>query len=174
MITIKGSRNDGFEDHAFPAREADIVSAMYSLLRHELRFGGQIANASPTSVAIRTQVFGKTDTTVFSGTKEEMLPLFEAISLYMLSNRTIEDASEWVVNVVGDGKRVSPLLATAFAPLAVSGDVDGSKSKMIVAGIVLGEDRIEHLQQAVSVPDSDFVSAMQLIRDGEDPSEVFA
>lgn len=177
MITLHQSRFDGYEDHQYPVQERKVVQALWSALHFELGFGGRVVDFEPTRIVIRTPVFGKVDTSTFTGSKEEMRLLAEGVGLFLAANRRPEDATQWVMAAGGKDGRISPMIATMLAPWAVSGDWQGKKSRLIIAGLVLGEDeeRLEtFLDRAAAFGnnDDDFLAAMELIHEGVDPSEL--
>jgi len=52
------------------------------LFRYELGYGGRLTKVEPTSIEVHTSMMGRYDLTTFSGTEQEMEPLFRGISFW--------------------------------------------------------------------------------------------
>ncbi len=65
--------------------------AIYMLFKNELGFGGTVTELSDTSITVVTRFLGCIDTTVVTGSKEEMLPLLEGVSLFLRSSEEFEE-----------------------------------------------------------------------------------
>ena len=95
-----------------------LENAVESLLKWELGYGGQITAATSIRVEVKTPILGKTDRTVFSGTKEEMRPFLEVV----LASLQVEVAAgnkvtEIAYKEIGEFSGGLPLLICHLGPI---------------------------------------------------------
>jgi hypothetical protein len=83
MIKITSYRDRTGEHFVLPSRQVSIGKALQSLLYFELGFGGQIVKWDKEQIEVQTHVFGTQDTTIFTGSEVEMMPLHEAAYAYV-------------------------------------------------------------------------------------------
>jgi hypothetical protein len=91
MITINNLRTRGNEPPFAPiVNETSIQKALENLLIYELGYGGIVTDITPTSVTTVSHVMGCVDTTIFTGSEEEMQLLTIAASIAV--NRDLVEA----------------------------------------------------------------------------------
>jgi len=113
MIAIKSTRQRGSEFFDLSDRQVSVGSALQSLCRYELAFGGQLLEANKTLIKTRTVVFNCIDETIFSGSEKEMKILLDAA--YAHAILTQKNINSILANVVLNSNG-SPLLMTASGP----------------------------------------------------------
>jgi hypothetical protein len=89
---IYGERYNGELCKDVPAKhKVTPQKALYSMLKWELGYGGKVKNISETEIVTETQIFACTDTTYFTGTKEEVSLLLKALSVYYQVTKFCQD-----------------------------------------------------------------------------------
>lgn len=114
MITIKSTRQRGTESFDLSKRQVSVSSALESLCRYELAFGGQLIDANKTCLKIKTIVFNCIDETTFTGSENEMQTLIDAtFAHYELTKRNIDTI---IKNTIQNSHGL-PLFITASGPV---------------------------------------------------------
>ena len=145
MITIFNERINGDYVCSPISRDSGLFDAMVSLLKYELGFGGKIVEITKERVKIVTHVLSCVDTTTFSGSEEDMLPLVQATLLWakLSSDEFVVDEilkKSWnmIANKAGTA---SPLIATKFLPMIV-----GQSKYIVVMAMIAGIDAVDILK----------------------------
>ena len=80
-IHIHNSRTNGGPAH-ITEHESEVGSAFVSLVQYELGYGANILCCEPNRVIVETEIMSTKDVVTFSGTEEEMAPLFKVAMLH--------------------------------------------------------------------------------------------
>jgi len=117
MISIKYERNHcGSGMELMNAREAPGHKAFSALVEAELGWGGKIAKLSETEVVVNTSVLNCQDRSTFTGTAQEMEPLYKVAALYAWIRRTYhKDIVEAGAEVAVDVLKGNPLIISALS-----------------------------------------------------------
>lgn len=115
MIKVQNFRANGGPEEAQSECDVDLKEAMDRLLRYELAFGGKISTITAETLEVKTRVLDCFDRTVFSGTKEEMEPLFASAALYLEAEKKV-NVDELLLKV-GEVTGGKPLLVAMATPL---------------------------------------------------------
>lgn len=77
MIKMISKRDNGGHISSIES-ERSVATALLILVNDEIGFSGRLTQVEPTAVTVTTHVFGAVDVTEFTGTEEEMKPLYQA------------------------------------------------------------------------------------------------
>lgn len=127
MISIYGFRQDGRHitndvPPLPPLHEAKIENALILFAKYELGYGGRVVsiaeNDNIITIKTETRVLNKLDTTVFSGSKEEMEPLLKIA--YIISSTPVETQVyvDIITEILGDRSGI-PFFLANFSPLII-------------------------------------------------------
>lgn len=150
MIRITGHRINSGERFETPARSEEPYEALRSLAVYELGYGGRLTNFILTDnqaeVTVRTNICNCVDTTVFSGTREEMEILLQFLGCYaaIVQIRDLDRMSQEVLDMLGNS---NTLIITHLGPMLMG------MSEIFSALVVwaeLDEDQVELAQDVVS------------------------
>ena len=117
MINIKYERNHcGSGMQLMNEREAPGHKAFSALVEAELGWGGKIAKLSETEVVVNTSVLNCQDRSTFTGTAQEMEPLYKVAALYAWIRRTYhKDIVEAGAEVAVDVLKGNPSLISMYS-----------------------------------------------------------
>jgi hypothetical protein len=125
MIARKIERNKDGTVHRDAFKES-TMRALKVLIGCELKFGGNITDASETMLKVETKCFGCHDTSIFEGSVEEMRPLIDAARFYLQACQRDEQVLK---HVCSD---------------AVSGPYNGNPRLLDLGGpMLIGENRVK-------------------------------
>ncbi len=87
MISIRLGRDRDFglptqQHYDQGVYEETVPTALRRMVMAELRFGANVTQLSPTEIHLVTRVLGDRDTTVITGSEQEMRPLVQALQHY--------------------------------------------------------------------------------------------
>ena len=167
MIHIKYERNhcnSGME--LMNVREAPAHKAFSSMVEAELAWGGRVTKLSKTEVQVCTSVLGSLDQSTFTGTPEEMGPLYRVAGLYAVIRHTLhKEVLETGARLAVGGKPnlismcSGMLLGQPAAKLAIFAFLELSEEEMgRMAGI-----RMEDLCAAIELNMTEGVSVREIL-----------
>ena len=144
MIRITGSRINSGQEFTSPERLVTPYRAIRSLAVNELGFGGSVTDINTrnglTTVTVVTPVMHCTDTTVFSGTDEEMSMLMEFLGCYatVVRARNLDRMSQEVLDILfrTSLRRGSTLLVVNLGPILI-GSSEVFSALVIWAGLTV-------------------------------------
>ncbi len=157
MITIMAERFNG-ERFIDDPRQVSVSRALTRLVKYELGFGGKVTSISKNQITVETQVLNCHDTTTFAGSEEEMKPLYEAATFFMVaSDRFHASSIEAVFNRLQEVGLTSAFALTAIGPILVGQTM--VKTAMVLACGIQDETEV---RQAVALETDDFYSVLEL------------
>lgn len=152
-------------------------AAYRNLVKHELGFGAHVIGLSETEVKTRVSFLGCVDDTVFSGPKEEMALLVEAVAIHL----TVRGESQVLDKLI---KATCTVLASATPGNQGVPEEEQRISPLIASlagGMVLGEMvmktglcAVYGLQALVGKTLDDIIDALLLVKSGEPKEDVLA
>ncbi len=83
MVTEKFIRNNSGRIYEDPAKEWDNSKALHRMIFAEFGYGCDVTEITPTSITTVTSIMGTVDTTVVSGSEEDMKLFVRAAELYV-------------------------------------------------------------------------------------------
>ncbi len=122
MIRITMTRDRGSEHFDQGSREETPMSALRTLVRSELAFGGDVTEATGTRLTVVTRVLRCVDTTIFEGSLEDMAVLNQTVYFYLQAAQEKDLVIEGVLADLAripDGKGGVPLIITMAAPMLI-------------------------------------------------------
>lgn len=141
MITVENRRlNGGTEAHKPFFNETTVKRALESLLVYELGYGGVIEEITPTKVVVKTRIMSCIDTTIFTGSEEDMAMLVEAASISLDADIVKMVTKDKADNGIADAISTYVLKKTNGNPLLISlgsGMMLGSISIRLIMVIIL-------------------------------------
>jgi len=158
MITIENRRFNG-ENHEPLTHLKSVSDAFDHFAVYELGFGGSIRELTETKVVVVTRVLHCTDTTTFSGTKEEMVSLVTLASHFAKIQGRQGDL---IINTVATDLSQNPaghktLIVTTLAPMLV-----GRYTLRLAILSVFGVTDAKSVELSKKLPLKDLVAAAQL------------
>lgn len=170
MICIKYERNHcGTGMCLMNEREATAHKAFSALVEAELGWGGRIAKLSKTEVVVNTSVLNCQDRSTFTGTCEEMEPLYKVAALYtgirhLYRKDLVESGAQVAVDILHGNPLIisalsGPLMGLPAAKLAIFAYLQLSEAEMIS----LERVRLEDLCAAVELSMTEGVSVQEVL-----------
>lgn len=152
MISIHGFRQDGkyIENNVPPLHESKIENALISFAKFELGYGGHVTaiteDADKVTIKTETKILSKLDTTIFSGSKEEMEPLLKIA--YLVSSTQKIDIKIFVdiINKTLGKNAGTPFFLVNFAPLII-GDLSVKTALLVALGAEPNTEMFEKLKK---------------------------
>ena len=155
-----------------PSMERDETPGLATtrFLRFELGYGGRLTKVEPTRVEVYTSMMGRYDITIFSGTKEEMLPMMYAISFWAAAQKKHgKQHNEKTADAAIKAGLNTPLLITMITTVMFGGWVNPA----LCASANLTPEQAETLLDQKLDKDT-FDSIIELVIDGSSFEESLA
>jgi hypothetical protein len=141
------------------------LEAVLHVVKAELAFGGQITEVSATRVVLQTRVFDTYDTSIVTGTDEELRPLLTLA--YYHTQALAEHPGEIAAGAAQTAARMSGALGGCPGFLSLTAPIllgrNQIKTSLLLA---CGIEDPESIQQLVQQRLEDLVAAFQLQADG--------
>jgi len=150
LVKITGQRVKPGEVFTNPKRAEEPYEALRSLAVFELGYGGQLTSVDITdfqaSIAVVTRVLNCVDTTIFSGTREDMTVLLEFAACYaaVVASRDLNKLSQQVLDTLG--VNYNTLLLVKFSPIII-----GSREVLSALAILAGARTEKDISLAMEV-----------------------
>lgn len=123
MVNITGNRNNSGVDYPNKPQVVEIYRALQKLAIYELGYGGRITSVNTVAgnivITVVTRIMNCIDTTVFSGTQEEMSLLLEFLGYYaeVEKVRDMGRLSQAVIDALGG--RMPTLVLVNWGPILI-------------------------------------------------------
>lgn len=124
LVVVDSLRDNGGGMERMGKRNLSSSEALCSLVATELGYGGKVVAATPERIVVRTHILGSVDETIFTGSREAMLMLFnvaEAHGIVCASvGKEVIHANAGPIVTLSQGK---PLIATSLGPMIVGANL---------------------------------------------------
>lgn len=164
-VTMTMYRRNGGPKITMGTRSASPETTAAHLVEFEFGFGGHAQEITPTQATVATQIMNCFDTTVVSGTEEDMRIVVELCAYHSAVSHETRDAiiSSAVDQMQQLGISMTPLNLTMFA-LRFMGE-NSMKAAMLMA-FGLREPADVEAVLARNLRYKDLAAAFELVRDG--------
>lgn len=161
-MKIKTIRNDGYEDHDMGTREFSPEEGIYTILKYELGFGGNVVYMDEQKVTIKTPVLGKVDTILVElESREEQKLMFIMLRHWYEVSEEVESDEE-LMQKLFDTTGGNPFLVVHGLPVVFGIE---KVNRTLLACMGLG-DKPEVVTALKGMEEKDIVALAELVREG--------
>lgn len=162
-VTMVTRRRNGGPEVTLGTRSGSPESIAAHLAEFELAFGGSVKDVTQTEVTIVTNIMSCVDTTIVTGTEDDMRIIAEMCAYHVIATQDCRDAivSSAVDQMQALGIKMTPLNLHMFGPMFMGGNA--IKATMLVAFGLTEPDHVEAVL-ARNLRFQDLGAAFEIVR----------
>jgi len=171
VITTTQYRDKGMGEKYGPDEyKRSVEDALEMLVKYELGWGADVTDfcMDPPRIETRTRVMGCIDTTIFTGSVDEMKPLLSILPIWAQAKSTV--AMEAIAEKVIEVTNGNALLITHGVADLLYGKMIVKRMMLIALGIVNDDT----LKQFELLTEKDFKSALSFLVEGLSSDEILS